>query len=82
MGEKKSYPIIPGARASGAQKFGAFVKPVKFTNYGPEASGGRWCHRYAVLSMRQIVDHISKYPITVAMINACLGAAGGLTFWA
>jgi predicted PurR-regulated permease PerM len=36
----------------------------------------------AVLIMRQIEDHISKYLLTVAMINACLGAAGGLVFWA
>ena len=36
----------------------------------------------AVLIMRQIEDHISKYLLTVAMINACLGAAGGLLFWA
>lgn len=36
----------------------------------------------AVLIMRQIEDHISKYLITVAMINACLGLAGGLVFWA
>ena len=35
----------------------------------------------AVLIMREIEDHISKYLITVAMINACLGAAGGLVFW-
>jgi predicted PurR-regulated permease PerM len=36
----------------------------------------------AVLIMRQIEDHISNYLLTVAMINACLGAAGGLVFWA
>jgi predicted PurR-regulated permease PerM len=35
----------------------------------------------AVLIMREIEDHISKYLITVAMINACLGTAGGLVFW-
>src|SRR5581483_4166468 len=35
----------------------------------------------AVLIMREIEDHISKYLITVAMINACLGAAGGVVFW-
>ena len=35
----------------------------------------------AVLIMRDIEDHISKYLITVAMINAGLGAAGGLVFW-
>ena len=35
----------------------------------------------AVLIMREIEDHISKYLITVATINACLGAAGGLAFW-
>lgn len=35
----------------------------------------------AVLIMRQIEDHISKYLITVAMINAGLGAAGGVVFW-
>ena len=32
--------------------------------------------------MRQIEDHISKYLIIVAIINACLGTAGGLVFWA
>ncbi len=36
----------------------------------------------AVLIMREIEDHISRYLITVAMINACLGFAGGLVFWA
>jgi predicted PurR-regulated permease PerM len=36
----------------------------------------------AVVIMREIEDHISKYLLTVAMINACLGAAGGLAFWA
>ncbi len=36
----------------------------------------------AVLIMREIEDQISKYLLTVAMINACLGAAGGLAFWA
>jgi len=36
----------------------------------------------AVLIMREIEDHISQYLITVAMINACLGFAGGLVFWA
>lgn len=36
----------------------------------------------AVLIMRQIEDHISKYLITVAMINACLGTAAALAFWA
>ena len=36
----------------------------------------------AVTIMRQIEDHISKYLLTVAMINACLGVAGGLAFWA
>ena len=36
----------------------------------------------AVLIMREIEDHISKYLITVTMINACLGFAGGLAFWA
>lgn len=35
----------------------------------------------AVLIMRDIEDHISKYLITVAMINAGLGAAGGIVFW-
>jgi predicted PurR-regulated permease PerM len=35
----------------------------------------------AVMIMREIEDHISKYLITVAAINACLGAAGGLAFW-
>ena len=32
----------------------------------------------AVLIMRQIEDHISKYLITVAMINAGLGTCGGI----
>jgi predicted PurR-regulated permease PerM len=36
----------------------------------------------AVLIMREIEDHISKYLITVAGINACLGTAGALVFWA
>lgn len=36
----------------------------------------------AVLIMREIEDHISKYLITVTMTNACLGLAGGLVFWA
>ena len=36
----------------------------------------------AVLIARQIEDHISKYLVTVALINACLGTAGGLVFWA
>jgi predicted PurR-regulated permease PerM len=36
----------------------------------------------AVLIMRQIEDHISNYLLTVAMINACLGTAGGLAFLA
>jgi len=36
----------------------------------------------AVLILREIEDHISKYLITVAGINACLGVAGGLVFWA
>jgi predicted PurR-regulated permease PerM len=36
----------------------------------------------AVLIMRDIEDHISKYLLTVAMINTCLGTAGGLVFWA
>ena len=36
----------------------------------------------AVIIMRGIEDHISKYLITVTMINACLGFAGGLVFWA
>lgn len=35
----------------------------------------------AVLIMREIEDHISKYLITVAMINAGLGTAAGLVFW-
>lgn len=35
----------------------------------------------AVLIMRQIEDHISKYLITVAMINAGLGTAAGVAFW-
>lgn len=37
--------------------------------------------RRAVLIMREIEDNISKYLITVAIINAGLGAAGGLVFW-
>ena len=36
----------------------------------------------AVLIMREIENHISKYLITVAIINACLGTAGALVFWA
>ncbi|HEX6896771.1 MAG TPA: AI-2E family transporter [Bryobacteraceae bacterium] len=36
----------------------------------------------AVVIMREIEDHISKYLITVAMINACLGLAGTCVFWA
>lgn len=36
----------------------------------------------AVTIMREIEDHISKYLLTVAMINACLGAAATLAFWA
>ena len=36
----------------------------------------------AVLIMRQIEDHISRYLLTVAMINAGLGITGGLMFWA
>ncbi len=36
----------------------------------------------AVLIAREIEDHISKYLLTVACINACLGAAGGLVFYA
>jgi len=36
----------------------------------------------AVVIMREIEDHISKYLLTVAMINACLGTAAGLVFWA
>lgn len=36
----------------------------------------------AVTIMRQIEDHISRYLLTVAVINACLGVAGGLAFWA
>ncbi|HLG96505.1 MAG TPA: AI-2E family transporter [Bryobacteraceae bacterium] len=36
----------------------------------------------AVVIMREIEDHISKYLITVAMINACLGLAGTCIFWA
>ena len=32
--------------------------------------------------MREIENHISKYLITVAIINACLGTAGALVFWA
>jgi len=35
----------------------------------------------AVVIMREIEDHISKYLITVAMVNACLGCAAGLVFW-
>ena len=36
----------------------------------------------AVMIMRDIEDHISKYLLTVAMINACLGTAAALVFWA
>ena len=36
----------------------------------------------AVTIMRQIEDHISKYLLTVTMINICLGTAGALAFWA
>jgi len=36
----------------------------------------------AVLIMREIEDNISRYLITVAMINACLGGAATLVFWA
>jgi predicted PurR-regulated permease PerM len=35
----------------------------------------------AVLIMREIEDHISKYLITVAMINCGLGVAAGIAFW-
>jgi predicted PurR-regulated permease PerM len=35
----------------------------------------------AVLIMRQIEDHISKYLITQAMINAGLGTAAAFVFW-
>jgi predicted PurR-regulated permease PerM len=35
----------------------------------------------AVLIMREIEDHISRYLITVAMINAGLGVAAGTVFW-
>lgn len=35
----------------------------------------------AALIMRQIEDHISKYLITVAMINAGLGTVAALVFW-
>ena len=35
----------------------------------------------AVLILRDIENHISKYLITVALINACLGSAAGLVFW-
>jgi predicted PurR-regulated permease PerM len=38
--------------------------------------------KLAVTIMRQIEDHISKYLLTVAMINACVGVAGALAFWA
>lgn len=36
----------------------------------------------AVVIMREIEDHISRYLITVALINVCLGAAATLVFWA
>jgi predicted PurR-regulated permease PerM len=36
----------------------------------------------AVKILREIEDSISKYLITVAMINACLGTTAGLVFWA
>ena len=36
----------------------------------------------AVQIARKIEDHVSKYLLTVALINAGLGAAGGLAFWA
>jgi predicted PurR-regulated permease PerM len=36
----------------------------------------------AVSIMREIEDHISRYLITVAIINACLGSAAALAFWA
>jgi len=35
----------------------------------------------AVLITREIEDHISKYLITVAMINVGLGCAAGFVFW-
>ena len=37
--------------------------------------------RRAILIFQQIEDHISKYLITVAMINAGLGGAATLAFW-
>ncbi|MGI8745855.1 MAG: AI-2E family transporter [Bryobacteraceae bacterium] len=36
----------------------------------------------AVSIARQIEEHVSKYLLTVALINAGLGTAGGLAFWA
>lgn len=36
----------------------------------------------AVQIARKIEDHISRYLLTVGMINAGLGTAGGLAFWA
>ncbi len=36
----------------------------------------------AVHIAREIEDHVSKYLLTVALINAGLGTAGGLAFWA
>jgi len=36
----------------------------------------------AVVIMREIEDHISRYLITVAFINACLGTSATLVFWA
>jgi len=36
----------------------------------------------AVKILREIEDSISKYLITVAIINACLGTVAGLVFWA
>jgi predicted PurR-regulated permease PerM len=36
----------------------------------------------AVQIAREVEDNISKYLITIAIINSCLGTAGGLVFWA
>lgn len=36
----------------------------------------------AVSIARTIEDHVSRYLLTVALINACLGTAAGLAFWA
>jgi predicted PurR-regulated permease PerM len=37
--------------------------------------------RKAVQIAREVEDNISTYLLTVAIINACLGTAGGVVFW-